>query len=349
MTTISIQIPLDAEAGDNLTFTWNNQEFNIEVPLGSKPGDVLEIQMGAESTSENSQKTEDNTTLVLMKTGRNIELHSHLPKDASVVDDGACDGTHNMVWPAAKALTCFINGSKFHELISEESIQSVLELGSGLGLTGLACGHILSTSPHQKKDVQVTLTDTPSAIPLLDYNVQQNRHLLTPCVAISTAALNWHEYPALKTYSALDLIMGSDLLYNPASIPALVATIKRLSSSNTRVLLAVRWRKPDLERSFFKALSDTIEWNVVGGNCALSWRDYGNPLSEASNVFFSQTMIAVQGRPIVLASIDESHSAKMTDDEFEAWERSQTQILLGRVFSSDSRTFAPLNRQNIQA
>jgi hypothetical protein len=228
------------------------------------------------------------------------------------------------------ALVNFINVSGFDKLFQERKIESVLELGSGLGLAGMAFGHLLSRSQMQCT-AQVTLSDMPSALPLLDYNVQQNRHLMSPSVHISTVPLVWHCHPVSQSNCTLDLIIGSDLLYNPANIPALVATITRLSSPTTWIIMSVRWRKPDLERAFFMQLSDRIDWRVLDGSCPLSWRDYGNPSSEASNSYFSQTMVGVQGKPVTLASIDESATERMTSDEFEAWEKFQTQIYLGQV------------------
>ena len=45
MRVITIQVPENAEDGDTLTFIVDGQEMEISLPLGSNPGDELEIQV----------------------------------------------------------------------------------------------------------------------------------------------------------------------------------------------------------------------------------------------------------------------------------------------------------------
>lgn len=339
MTTLSIRLPLDAEPGDSLTFSVNGQNMEIDVPIGSNPGDVLEIQLGSDRDDDAPRNT--TTTAIPMKTGGEIVLHSVLPEKDRAANILSSDGTHQMVWPACLALVRFFTGNGLNNLFNKKTIESVLELGSGLGGLGLAFSHLLS---QEQCTAQVTLSDMPSAIPLLDYNIQQNLGLMSPSVNISTVPLVWHCYP-VPSSTSLDLILGSDLLYNAVNIPALVATIKRLTSSKTWIILSVRWRKPDLERSFFMQLSDIIEWQLLDGPCPLGWREYGNPSSAKSNSYFSQTMVGVQGKPFSLASIDEAKTSHMTSDEFEAWENLQTQIYLGRFTGPTMGIFAPESKR----
>jgi hypothetical protein len=162
-------------------------------------------------------------------------------------------------------------------------------------------------------------------MPLLDNNVHQNQHLIPSNVTVQTQELNWKNDTTVC--AKYDLIVGSDLLYNTCMIPSLVATLKRYVSS--RVLIAVRWRKPDLERRFFQDTSDFVEWNLVGSKCSLSWNDYGNPTKEASNQYFMQTMVAVRGSLKSLSEISESDMNDMTEQEYHQWEQAQIQIYEG--------------------
>jgi hypothetical protein len=123
-------------------------------------------------------------------------------------------------------------------------------------------------------------------------------------------------------------------LYNVEYIPHLVATVKRhLHPTRGVMILAVRWRKPALEREFFQ---DTgLEWTLLpstttSGSCPLSWKDFGDPSNTQSNLYFHQTQISVQGKPKAVADITEDETKQFTTDEFEAWERAHIQIYIGK-------------------
>jgi predicted nicotinamide N-methyase len=360
MATISVQIPDDAVVGDTLSFIVDGQILEMEVPPGSQPGDVMEIQVGEGGASSSDGNEEDaemgessqRNSSVRLSTGEILHIFTSLPTTAvdgeatycHVSHEGVlCDGTHAMAWPAGLALVKYIGSPDFADWIDQESIyrntknkryiQSVLELGSGIGIVGLAFSHFMSQRSSGIA-AQMVLSDLPDAIPLLEYNIQQNQHLVSDknLVQISTVPLLWHSLPISSTTSRLDWIIGSDLLYNHKSIPALAATVQRLLSTKTttQILLSVRWRKPDLEREFFARMSSCVDWILLDGNCRLSWENYGNPHCKESNVYFSQTLVSVQGVPTSLAEIDETANHRMTRDEFEAWERVQIQIYLGK-------------------
>jgi predicted nicotinamide N-methyase len=363
MATISVQIPDDAVVGDTLSFIVDGQTLEIEVPPGSQPGDVMEIQVGGgggvassssdayEEDAEMGESSQSNSS-VRLSSGEILHIFTSLPTPSTdgeanycnTSHEGVlCDGTHAMAWPAGLALVKYIGSPDFAGWIDEErtyrssndhySTQSVLELGSGIGIVGLAFSHFMSQRSSGIA-AQVVLSDLPDAIPLLEYHIQQNQHLVSNknLVHISTVPLLWHSLPISSTTSRLDWILGSDLLYNHKSIPALVATVQRLLSTKTtsRILLSVRWRKPDLEREFFARMSSSVDWILLDGTCRLSWENYGNPNCNDSNVFFSQTLVSVQGVPTSLAEIDESANQRMTSQEFEAWERVQIQIYVGK-------------------
>ena len=54
-------------------------------------------------------------------------------------------------------------------------------------------------------------------------------------------------------------------------------------------------------------------------------------------MFFSQTMVGVDGKPMSLSSIDEAATERMSSDEHAAWEKMQTQIYLGHFVSKAAR------------
>ena len=172
---------------------------------------------------------------------------------------------------------------------------------------------------------------------LLDYNVEQNKHLVPSNVTVQTRELTWTEGDT-DNDTVYDLIVGSDLLYNITMIPALVSTLLRHLGPDTSILWAVRWRKPHLERQFFQDTSNMVEWKILGTNsCTLSWQDYGNPDCEASNSYMMQTMVSVGTMLKPLAEITEADTNEMTKEEHHAWERAQIQIYQGKVRGARGR------------
>lgn len=325
MRTITIQVPETADEGDTLTFVVNGQELEVPVPVGSKPGDVLEIQV---ADNERQDDDDDLITKVDLGSGILLELNSEIPKDGAAEEsadfddddvDDECDGTHALPWAAGFEIVRRLNEIKF-----EVQPKRVLELGSGLGLFGMAFA-----IKQLGKDASLMLTDMPAAMPLLLYNLERNKHILPSTVR--ARSLIWREESAPPTEPPYDCIIGSDLLYNVKAIPALVATVRRLlHPTRGTVVLAVRWRKPELEREFFR--NSDLEWTVLSSSsCQLVWEEWGNPCVDASNLYFRQTMVSIQGTPKALADITEEDTKTLSILEFEAWEQAHIQLYVGKV------------------
>ncbi|KAI9980171.1 hypothetical protein PInf_026606 [Phytophthora infestans] len=117
----------------------------------------------------------------------------------------------------------------------------VVELGSGLGLVGIFCSLL---------GARVTLTDLEEVTPLLDYNI----HLNYPQEAADSAAKGavlpvaqahlWGDPPRDLPLQP-DVIVLSDVVYDPEGYAPLVTSLEALAtSSETRILMAHRSR-PD--------------------------------------------------------------------------------------------------------
>jgi predicted nicotinamide N-methyase len=321
MTTISMQLPDDAEPGDVLTFSVQGQPMEIIVPVGSKAGDILEIQV--DSNERTDDDTEDLITKLDLGEGRILELSSELPKEVELEEmNDENDGTYALPWWSGIEMA-----RRWNEFELDVAPRRVLELGSGLGLVGMSFA-----AKRLSKDATILLTDLPSAMQLLNHNIERNESLF-PC-KLHARPLRWaiedddndnHNMPPY------DCILGSDLLYNVEMVPPLVATIKRLLHPTRGVfLLGVRWRKPELERDFFR---DTgLDWTLLpsSSGCQLSWQEFGNPSNEKSNLYFHQTQISIQGKPKALADITDEETKQLSTVEFEAWERAHIQIYIGK-------------------
>lgn len=332
-------IPEGAQEGDVLTFTVNGQELEIPVPIGSQPGDVLSLQIGNDDEPE-----EDDDQVVFpldLGNGNLLELERQLPQElqnqnaATTTsndndnhdDDTIDDGTYALPWQSGKELSKI-----WKEIAFPQTPKRILELGSGaLGVVGLSFAVSLQDILPKAK---VVLTDVPSAMPLLQYNLEQVKPLLLPgTVSVEAKPLEWTLDHSGQEEPHYDCLLGSDLLYNAKFIPHLVATARRLLHPTRGIfVLAVRWRKPELERDFFQ--DSGLEWKLVQPSlgalpCTLNWNEFGDPNNAKSNLYFHQTQISVQGNPKALADITEEESGKLDAQEFEAWDRAHIQIYMG--------------------
>jgi len=323
---VSIQIPDNAEPGDTITFNIDGNELELEIPVGSKVGDVLKIQLAEQEQQQEPEEDEEEMEEI------SIELLNN--KTLKLVQNscsGGHDGTHGLVWPSGRFL---IESGLLSNLPNEKS---VLELGSGLGLIGLAYAATITTVTSNL--CRIVLTDVPSSIDLLQKNATRNQSILAKGVKVETQSLDWSK--SNDTMETFPIVLCSDLLYNSSSIPDLVATLQRCwNPENGCIVMAVRWRKPGLERDFFQRTETElgIEWQLYTDNdeasswCPLMWHEFGDPNNENSNKYFSQTMISIGGEGLKSLGEITEHDVEesMSSEEFNAWERAFVQIYVGK-------------------
>ncbi|KAF8998529.1 putative methyltransferase-domain-containing protein [Cyathus striatus] len=138
----------------------------------------------------------------------------------------------------------------------------VLELGSGTGLLPLLL------SPHVQT---YTSTDLPELLRL-----QEKTLALNPPrpVNLVLSALDWSDLasdyltPAqrrriFKPANPLDLILLVDCIYNPALLPALIATVEHLATPRqTAVLVVCELRASDVVRKFLESWLERPGWSI---------------------------------------------------------------------------------------
>eukprot|EP00667_Euglena_gracilis_P018135 EG_transcript_19197 len=100
----------------------------------------------------------------------------------------------------------------------------VLELGAGTGAVGLALA---------KWGAEVVASDVAAMLPLLRRNIARNFDHSAP---VQATELVWGA--AEVADAPFDVVVGADLLYNPDSVPALVATLWRSCGPQTAVYLS---------------------------------------------------------------------------------------------------------------
>lgn len=121
------------------------------------------------------------------------------------------DGGGDVVWPSSFALAKLIAHCPF--LVDDKSI---LELGCGLGLPSLAA--LLHANPSH-----VALSDRDAKVLALAY--KSSTQLNRARASVSRSSMDWNEKETWPRQD-FDLLIGSDVLYEKASILPLVSVLK---------------------------------------------------------------------------------------------------------------------------
>lgn len=363
---IRLQIPEDAKAGDSLTFCVNGEEMEIPIPQGSAAGQILEIMIGDASgendiVEEDDSSSEDQTIVPLHESIQTtIRIYHKIPRDdlegTNETTSLPCDGTYEMVWPTGLSLAKFVSSPSFHHLVGDPSV--CLELGSGTGVVGLSYAvscikmkdlihrgkdHTnVSNKRLKSNDIKMKrkfiLTDLSSALPILKFNIDKidyelGQRLLSE-FEMEASTLVWGQRDVPED---VDLILASDVLYNATleTYESLKNTIESIDAhGTTKIVIAVRWRKPEEERKFFQLMHNAgYDFHLLHGavqTCSLGWRDFGNPNCYDSNTFFSQTQMKVDGALKALKDITEDDADIMSDIEYKLYEDVFTQIYSGQ-------------------
>ncbi|XP_021277906.1 protein N-lysine methyltransferase METTL21A isoform X2 [Herrania umbratica] len=130
--------------------------------------------------------------------------------------------SRQLVWPGAMLLNDYL--SKNAEMLQGCSI---IELGSGVGITGMLCSRFCH---------QILLTDhNDEVLKILRRNIELNTSSENPScsAALDAEKLEWgnsdhinrilHKYPG-----GFDLILGADICFQQSSVPLLFDTVEQL-------------------------------------------------------------------------------------------------------------------------
>ncbi len=134
------------------------------------------------------------------------------------------------VWEAGACLAEYILQNPIRD-------RRVIELGAGVGLTGLVAAAVKAKSVHMTDYTEATLDN-------LSYNVSINSKCLegrgVDPQSISIGKLEWGEVPAEGDccLESADLLIAADVVYAVECIPDLVTTVRKfLSSGSSKVAL----------------------------------------------------------------------------------------------------------------
>ena len=139
------------------------------------------------------------------------------------------------VWPASIALSRFIM-----EEPSFVTDKTVMEIAAGLGLPSLAA------APHA---TSVLCTDAVAdAVDMINISVQLNNFS-----NVQAMQLDWNKpFHKLKT----DVVLMSDVNYNPADFPQLLRFIQNILTDKTIILLSTPQRL--MAKPFIEAIAPAI-------------------------------------------------------------------------------------------
>ncbi|XP_057515556.1 uncharacterized protein LOC130797084 [Amaranthus tricolor] len=131
------------------------------------------------------------------------------------------DLTGQLVWPGAVILNEYL--SKNAEMLRG---LSVIELGSGVGVTGVLCGRFCN---------KVVMTDhNDEVLKILKKNIDLHSSFEDlPCSDLVAEKLEWGNSEQINAImqrypEGFDLVLGADICFQQSSIPLLFNTVKKL-------------------------------------------------------------------------------------------------------------------------
>eukprot|EP00668_Euglena_longa_P011863 GGOE01014283.1.p2 GENE.GGOE01014283.1~~GGOE01014283.1.p2 ORF type:complete len:250 (+),score=47.27 GGOE01014283.1:47-796(+) len=156
---------------------------------------------------------EDHPIVLLQRDSHESRYNKAVPESKDI----EVDTIPQFLWPAASTLAEHIVAHR-HSFAH----QTVVELGSGLGLTGLLCARYCT---------RLVLTDcSPIALQVLQFNKDLNGG-----ANVTVEPLRWgnaEEAEALRTKlgQPIDLVIGSEVFYHRHHVRPLLQTIRHLTS-----------------------------------------------------------------------------------------------------------------------
>ena len=160
-------------------------------------------------------------------------------------------GTGWAVWDGAAAAAKYLEAAASQILTSSCPPASILELGSGTGLAGLAAAAALR--------LPTLLTDLPEVLPSLRHNIAANPALMQ---LVSAAALDWEEpqsSTALRPASSGAcpsplLVLAADCVWLEDLVQPFVSTLELAVRPGDRALLAYQSRSSRVDQLLFGLL-----------------------------------------------------------------------------------------------
>ena len=184
-----------------------------------------------------------------------IEISPKLTISLSTIVDDTLD-SGGSIWNGGYYLSKYL--LQHADMVQNKT---VLELGSGCGLTG-----IIASVCSAK---QVVLTDLPEQIPYLQSNVEKNRNILRS-EACTCIPLDWgSETKCEDIPHRYDAILAADVGFDVSLHQPLVSTLLLYASATTDIYLVEEQRWRDVYNWYLEEISehfDVIEKVVISSD-----------------------------------------------------------------------------------
>ncbi|KAI7864952.1 putative methyltransferase-domain-containing protein [Mucor mucedo] len=176
-------------------------------------------------------------------------------------------GTPGKMWDSALVLS-----QMFSDKIKSDPTRfknhRILDLSAGTGCVGLLMAKLYKEIYDENKEYlpQITMTDLPHALDLI-YQNRATNHLEG---YTEIQALTWGNYDDVKTLllkGPIDIIIASDVLYEPSSFSKLVQTLDWLSAAVKNIDIFLGYKRRGLsredEQSFFQICAEKFHINIL--------------------------------------------------------------------------------------
>jgi len=137
----------------------------------------------------------------------------------------------------------------------------VLELGAGTGVAGL------SAARRGFPVTRVTLTDgQPAVVDNLQHNINATGKLQALAVPTSASMLTWGTMD-LSPLEPIDVVIGSDLIYDPPSVPLLASLLRRLlrpsGNANCAIIAVARRSEKNIPMLEDALANEGLQWREL--------------------------------------------------------------------------------------
>jgi predicted nicotinamide N-methyase len=204
-----------------------------------------------EETERAEQAIPHNPITTYQLADRNIQVE---------IETNRIKGIAHQLWPASYLLCQYLE-TNLLELINNPFETEIIELGAGVGLSGIVLG-ILGCQ-------KVTITDLPEALELITKNIERNQSLFPSHVTISSKILRWgvqEDYHFFENSSKKLFVLAADCVYWEHLYDPFFRTLEYyITTHDATVILAhyKRWKK---EKKFFTLCSRSFSVSVVYEN-----------------------------------------------------------------------------------
>ncbi|KAI9493939.1 putative methyltransferase-domain-containing protein [Zychaea mexicana] len=149
-------------------------------------------------------------------------------------------GSH--IWDCGMLMCQYLAEQQYQQ--QQPHFDRILELGSGTAIAGIYAAHMLNPSI-------IYLTDLDDTVPTVRHNVSLQQHKAQSEKSIVVEELEWGQTDISN--KCVNLVLLTDVLYNPAFHDALIDTLSKLVETNPKlkVLLGYKPRDQGEERTFF--------------------------------------------------------------------------------------------------